>query len=146
MPGKRKTHLKVSPFRRILSVPVVVLSTLAGLGPFLDIEAYNRTLFDPIRAIAPLECWGFSWLTAAVFGGIAAARGHWAPYTAANVLVATLSMVWFGTLVYGKWWNGEPMTPTAFGLWAFPFLYSVIVTAVPADIAKVPSHHVQRGR
>ena len=140
MPGKRKTHLKVSPFRRILSVPVTVFAFLSGVGPFVDPGAYRRDVFDPMRDLAPLEVWGLVWLVAAVCGAIGARYGRWGAYTAANIIVVLLSAVWLGALVYAKWVVGLPMSVTALALWLFPFTHSVVVTAWPADVAKVPAN------
>lgn len=127
---------KISPLRRMLCIPITVLCALAGLAPFIDGASLQTPVFEPIRLLAPFWVWGVAWLVAAVAGVIGASRGSWAAYTIANVLVAGLSALWLGAVIYGRWWLGITLSLTAIGLWAFPLLVALASTVVHADVVE----------
>lgn len=135
---------KVSPLRRWLCTPVVLLATGAGAGPYIDAASFTSPLFEPIRDLAPLRVWGAAWVVAAIAALIAAVRGSWAAYTVSNVMLAGLSALWLATLIYARWWLEIALSTTAIGLWAFPLTYALVVSFVDAEVVEVPRGRIAR--
>lgn len=132
----RARHLRVSPLRRALCIPLGVLTSSAGLGPFVDGGSFTSPLFDVFRQIAPLTWWGVVWIVATVFVVAASVTGRWFSYVIAHIIVAFMSTFWFLVLVRARFVVGFAVSPTAFGLWAFPAGYAT--AALIVKIATVP--------
>jgi hypothetical protein len=132
----RPRDLRVSPLRRAFCIPLAVLTSAAGFGPYFDGGSFSSAVFDTFRDLFPLTVWGALWLIATVFVVIASATGRWWSYVTAHVLVASLSLFWLIVLAKSRIADDNPVSPTAFGLWAFPVGYCIVALVVP--IVAVP--------
>lgn len=136
--------LRVSPLRRLFCIPLAVLTASAGLGPYLDGDSFDNPIFDTFRDLFPLTVWGLLWLLATVFVVIASATGRWWSYVVAHVLTASMSLFWLLVLAKSRLIDETVVSPTAFGLWAFPVGYCLVALSVP--IAAAPTKDALRRR
>jgi hypothetical protein len=135
--GLSASSLRVSPLRRAFCIPLAVLTTAAGVGPYLDGGSFRSPVFDTFRDVAPLTVWGAVWIVATILVVWASTTGNWVAYVSAHVVVAFLCAFWMMVLVKSRVVDGNAVSPTAFGLWAFPTVYCLVALFVP--IAAVPS-------